>query len=117
MLRSSLNCFYYHRPANDAHLPKGPLAQLLHRNNGIKTFSVGAFNEASKDLLEVTKMCANVAADRALANGTAIKGNPFRFDVKPDVPHAATSTHNIASTELVSEKEIYWSFACCPRTR
>ena len=26
----------------------------------------------------------------------AIKGNPFRFDVKPDTPDAATSAHNIA---------------------
>jgi len=42
-----------------------------HLNGGIKTFSVGAFNEASKELLETMKMYANVAADRALANGTA----------------------------------------------
>jgi len=68
---AGLDRHYHHRPADDAHLPKGPFVQLLHRNGGIKTFIVGAFNEASKELLETTKMCANIAADRALANGTA----------------------------------------------
>jgi len=27
---------YYNRSANDAHLPKAPFAQLLHRNGGIR---------------------------------------------------------------------------------
>ena len=44
-----------------------------------------------------------------------IKGNPFRFDVKKDVPRAATSTHNIASTELVSEKEILQELRVLPK--
>ena len=45
----------------------------------------------------------------------AIKGNPFRFDVKPDVPHVATSTHNIVSTELVSEKETLQELRVLPK--
>ena len=66
-----LDRLYYYRQRDDAHLPPGPFAQLLQRNGGIKNFSVDAFIEAPKDILEVTKICANIAADRALANGTA----------------------------------------------
>ena len=46
----------------------------------------------------------------------AIKGSPFRFDVKPNDPDAATSTHNIATaTEFISTKEIQQELRAFPK--
>ena len=46
----------------------------------------------------------------------AIKGNPFRFDVKPGVEHAMSSSHNIATaTALVSVQEITREFRAFPK--
>ena len=37
----------------------------------------------------------------------AIKGNPFRFDVKPDAPDAATSAHNIVNGAKLDSRSLH----------
>ena len=58
----------------------------------------------------------NQAGEYTVSVTPAIKGNPFRFDVKPNDPDAATSTHNIATaTEFISTKEIQQELRAFPK--
>jgi len=66
-----LDRLYYNRPDDDDHLPPGPFVELLRKNGGILTLGVGPFNEVTEDVTNIIKICANLAANRSITNGTA----------------------------------------------